>query len=145
MTSHGRFIVRILVQLERKLMASWDYGGLRANTCLFHQETWGHFFTPSQIRATPPPPPALLLLTPSDYSPPPPQHKPPSLMHIHTHACGLHACTHSRAIKHASMQPHTDGHTPLPSPQTVQTVGCWGKSLIVNGWPYRYWASAVWE
>lgn len=53
MTSHGRFIVRILVQLERKLMASWDYGGLRANTCLFHQETWGHFFTPSQIRATP--------------------------------------------------------------------------------------------
>lgn len=56
MTSHGRFIVRILVQLERKLMASWDYGGLRANTCLFHQETWGHFFTPSQIRATPPNP-----------------------------------------------------------------------------------------
>lgn len=53
MTSHGRFIVRILVQLERKLMASWDYGGLRANTCLFHQETWGHFFTPSQIRASP--------------------------------------------------------------------------------------------
>lgn len=48
-----------------------------------------------------------------------------------------------KAVKHTSS--HTDGHTPLPSPQTVHAVGCWGKSLIVNGWPYRYWASAVSE
>lgn len=140
MTSHGRFIVRILVQLERKLMASWDYGGLRANTCLFHQETWGHFFTPSQIRATPPPP-ALLLLTPSNSSSLPPQHKPsPSC--TCTYTC-MQAHTCSRPREHAAT--HRWTHTPLPGPQTVQTVGCWGKTLIVNGWPYRYWASAVWE
>lgn len=97
-------------------MASWDYGGLRANTCLFHQETWGHFFTPSQIRATPPPPPALLLLTPSDYSPPPPQHKPPSLTHIHTHTCGLHACTDLSNQARERATTHRWTHTPAEPP-----------------------------
>lgn len=110
MTSHGRFIVRILVQLERKLMASWDYGGLRANTCLFHQETWGHFFTPSQIRASPPPPPVLLLLTPSNSTLLLPQHRPPLFMHVHMHA-ETHTC--SQACGHIQM----DKDTPLPSPK----------------------------
>lgn len=98
-------------------MASWDYGGLRANTCLFHQETWGHFFTPSQIRVTPPPPPALLLLTPSNSSPPPPQDKPP-LSHAHTYTCmqaaRLHTHASSQAHKHAAT--HRWTHTPAEPP-----------------------------
>lgn len=129
MTSHGRFIVRILVQLERKLMASWDYGGLRANTCLFHQETWGHFFTPSQIRAIPPPPPppALLLLTPSNSSLPPPQHKPPlSCTNIHMHTGSTHACTHKHSSTQACSYIQMDTH-PCRAPKLPKLWGAGGR------------------
>lgn len=87
-------------------MASWDYGGLRANTCLFHQETWGHFFyTQPNKRQPPPPPTALLLLTPCNSF--------------------FAAATVSRA--HARK-----GHTQMDAhtlPQTVRAVGVLGEEF----------------
>lgn len=67
----GRFTVRILLQLERKLMASGDHRGLRANTCLLHhkkptKKSWPFFFTPCQMKVS----------VPSSPSTPP---------HTHTH------------------------------------------------------------
>lgn len=38
------------------------------------------------------------------------------------------------ALKHTSKQPHADGHTPPPSPQTVHTVGCWGGVEFNSEW-----------
>lgn len=106
-------------------MASWDYGGLRANTCLFHQETWGHFFyTQPNKRQPPPPPTALLLLTPCNSFAA--TNTPPTYSPARTHA-RTHACLGGRTrVGHTQMDAHP---TPPPGPQTVRVVGVLGEEF----------------